>query len=331
MVDINEVAENIFMIDDQLYSIPKWGSVYLINEEKKALVESGPATSARIVIDGIRSIGVLPEDIAYIIVTHIHLDHAGGAGVLLKDMPQAQVVVHHRGARHLVNPGKLVSSVVEAQGKEAMARCGEVVPIKQGRVQPVSDGDTIRLGDKQVLMFFDAPGHAPHELCIYESRNQGLFTGDAVAVSLSEGEVFLPFQPPPDFDLEQNDNTIRKLMEVQAKAIYYSHFGVSNKVEEDLQLAIDKLQVWHSIVVQSINEGTFDRVAEKLIAQARAELEPLKKIEPLYDYVANIHLPLVVAGHIKYYQEKEGASVISWRKGESNQRKRRKLPGVSQN
>ena len=324
MVDINEVAENIYMIDDQLYSIPKWGSVYLINEEKKALVESGPATSAKVVIDGIRGIGVKPENIDYIIVTHIHLDHAGGAGVLLKDMPQAQVVVHHRGARHLVNPGKLVSSVVEAQGKEAMARCGEVVPIKQERVQPVSDGDIIRLSDKQGLRFIDAPGHAPHELCIYESRNQGLFTGDAVAVSLAEGEVFLPFQPPPDCDLEQNNNTIEKLMEVKAKVIYYSHFGVSNEVEEDLQLALDKLQVWHDIVVEAINEGTFDSVAEKLLAQARAELEPIREIEPLYDYVANIHLPLVAAGHIKYYREKAGASVISWRKGESNQRENRK-------
>lgn len=304
MVDINEVAENIFMIDDQLYSIPKWGSVYLINEEKKALVESGPATSAEVVIDGIRSIGVIAEDIAYIIVTHIHLDHAGGAGVLLRDMPQAQVVVHHKGARHLVYPEKLVNSVVEAQGKEALVRCGEVMPIEQERVQSVSDGDTIRLSDKQVLRFIDAPGHAPHELCIYESRNQGLFTGDAVAVSLSEGEVFLPFQPPPDFDLEQNNNTIKKLMEVKAKAIYYSHFGVSNKVEEDLQLALDKLQVWHNIVVEAVKEGSFAGLAEKLIAQARAELEPLRKIEPLYDYVANIHLPLVAAGHIKYYQEK---------------------------
>jgi len=323
MVDINEVAENIYMIDDQLYSIPKLGSVYLISEEKKALVESGPATSAKVVIDGIRGIGVKPENIDYMIVTHIHLDHAGGVGVLIRGMPQAQVVVHHRGARHLVNPEKLVNSVVEAQGREAMARCGEVIPIEQERVQPVSDGDTIRLSDKQVLRFIDAPGHAPHELCIYESRNQGLFTGDAVAVSLAEGEVFLPFQPPPDFDLEQNNNTIEKLMEVKAKVIYYSHFGVSNKVEEDLQLALDKLQVWHDIVVEAINEGTFDSVAEKLLAQARAELEPIREIEPLYDYVANIHLPLVAAGHIKYYREKEGASGISWRKGESNQRENR--------
>jgi len=122
-----------------------------------------------------------------LIVTHIHPDHAGGAGVLLRDMPQAKVVVHPRGARHMVNPAKLINSVIEAQGKEGMERCGEILPIEQERVQPVNDGDTIRLSDRQLLRFIDAPGHAPHELCIYESRNQGLFTGDAVAVFLAEG------------------------------------------------------------------------------------------------------------------------------------------------
>jgi len=203
----------------------------------------------------------------------------------------------------MVNPAKLIKSVIEAQGKEGMERCGEILPIEQERVQPVNDGDTIRLSDRQLLRFIDAPGHAPHELCIYESRNQGLFTGDAVAVFLAEGEVFLPFQPPPNFDLEQNNNTIKKLMEVKAKAIYYSHFGTSNKVEENLQLALDKLQVWHNIVVEAINEGTFDDVTERLLAQARAELEPIRETAPLYDYIANVHLPLVAAGHIGYYQQ----------------------------
>ena len=93
MVGINEVAENIYLIDNHLFSLPKWGSVYLLNEENKALIETGPATSVSAVLDGIKKIGVIPEDIAYIIVTHIHLDHAGGAGVILNDMTNAQVVV----------------------------------------------------------------------------------------------------------------------------------------------------------------------------------------------------------------------------------------------
>ncbi|MFP4642105.1 MAG: MBL fold metallo-hydrolase [Dehalococcoidia bacterium] len=121
MVDVSEVAQNIYMIDDQLFSIPEWGSVYLINEEKKALIECGPTTSANTVLDGIREVGVRPEHISYLIVTHIHLDHAGGAGVLARHMPQAQVVVHHKGAQHLINPERLVESAREARESEVMA------------------------------------------------------------------------------------------------------------------------------------------------------------------------------------------------------------------
>ena len=94
MADIDEVAENIYLIDAQLHSIPKWGGVYLVNEERKALIDTGPTASVRFVLDGIRKVGVRPEDIDYLVVTHIHLDHAGGAGVLLNEMPQAQNLSH---------------------------------------------------------------------------------------------------------------------------------------------------------------------------------------------------------------------------------------------
>jgi len=301
MVDINEVAENIYLIDNQLLSIPKMGCVYLLDEEKKALIESGPATSASAVLDGIRRIGVRPEDIAYVIVTHIHLDHAGGAGVLLKNMPQAQVVVHHKGAGHLVNPAKLVNSTVESQGQEAVARCGEVVPIEEHRVQAIHDGDTIKLSEKQVLSFIDAPGHAPHELCIAESRNGGLFTGDAVGMFISENEILMPV---PNVNPELCIDTLKRLMDLNATTIYFSHFGVSNKVQQNLQLAVDNLQVWDDIVIKAFTQNMFDSAAEKLIAQACARLEPIRGMESLYEYLTTVHIPLCAAGHVKYYQQK---------------------------
>jgi len=306
VVDINEIAENIYMIDNQLYSIPKWGSVYLINEERKALVDPGPTTSVDKVLDGIKRIGVSPGDINYIIVTHIHLDHAGGTGVLIRDMPQAEVVVHHKGARHLVNPAKLISSVMEVQGGEAMVRDGEVVPINVDRVKPVFDGNEIRLSEKQILKFIDAPGHAPHELCIYESRNNGLFTGDAVGVHIAESEVLLPATQPPSFDLELCIDTLRRLMKLKATVIYFPHFGVSNGVQEILQLAIDNLQVWDDIVTEAVKGNGFDSAAERVAAQACAKLEPIRKMESLYEHLTNLYIPTCVNGYIKYYQEKHG-------------------------
>ena len=308
MVDINEVAENIYLIDNQLYSIPKFGSTYFLNEEKKTLVDRGPTTSANVVLEGIRKVGFRPEDIAYIIVTHIHLDHAGGAGVLLKDMPQARVVVHYKGAQHLVNPVRLVNSAIEAQGKEVTAKYGEVLPIEGHRVQAVHEGETIRLGGKQVLKFMDTPGHASHELCIYETRNGGLFVGDAVGIYMVENGILLSIHPPPHFNLELCLNTLERLAKLAPTRLYYAHFGVSNEAQENLQLAREKLQVWDDIISEAIRENAFDDASRRLVAQAGAELEPIKGVEslkPLYEYLTKIHIPLCAAGHIKYYQEKK--------------------------
>ena len=306
MVDIKEVAENIFMIDDQLYSIPSWGSVYLINEERKALIDTGPTTSVGVVLDGVKRVGVKPRDIDYIIVTHIHLDHAGGAGVLIKEMPRAQVLVHHKGARHLVNPTKLISSVIEVQGEGAMVKHGEVVPIEADRIKPVYDGDGLKLDERQVLRFIDAPGHAPHQLCIYESRNNGLFAGDAVGMSVVENEFLLPDTPPPNFDAELCISTLERLMKLKATVIYFAHFGVSDKVQENLRLAMERLQVWDDIVTEAVREDGLKAAVERMMAQVCAELEPIMEMESLYKYITEVTIPLSIAGYLKYYQKKHG-------------------------
>ena len=307
MVDIKEVAENIYLIDNQLYSIPEWGSVYLVNEAKKALIDTGPTTSSNAVLEGIKRVGVSPEDIDYLIVTHIHLDHAGGVGTLLKDMPQARVVVHHKGAKHLVNPVRLVDSVRETQGEKVMRLLGEVVPVEAERVMPVSGDDMIKLGEQQVLQFIDAPGHASHELCIYESRHHGLFSGDAVAISVAENKILLPVTPPPSFDLEAYLDTLARLMTLKATKLYFAHFGVVDKVQENLQLAMDKLQFWDKIVSKAIKEDGFDRAAEKFRTQLYLELEPVRKTASLYKYLTEGLVPLNIAGYIKYYQDKHKA------------------------
>ncbi|MFC1930829.1 MBL fold metallo-hydrolase [Chloroflexota bacterium] len=308
MVDIKEVAKSIYMIDDQLYSIPKWGSVYLINETKKALIDTGPTTSANAVLDGIKKIGVDPEEIDYLVVTHIHLDHAGGAGVLLKDMPKVQVVVHEKGAKHLVAPEKLVSSFAMAMGEEMMAKVGEVVPIDVERINPVNDNDVLELGKGQTLKFIHAPGHAPHELCILESRHNGLFGGDGIGISVADNEVLLPVTPPPSFDLEIYLDTLKRLMTLPVQMIYFAHFGASDKVKENLQIARDKLRLWNDIIANAVNENGFDGAAAKLQAQICTELEPVKKMDALYKYLTGGLALLNVAGYLKYYREKHGAN-----------------------
>ena len=308
MVDVVEVAENVYLIDDQVCSIPKLGSVYLLNEEKKALVDSGPPSSANIVLDGIRKVGVRPEDINYIIVTHVHVDHAGGAGVLLKDMPQAQVVVHHKGARHLLKLAELMESTIKTVGTEIIAQWGEVVPVEPERVQVVHDNDVIQLSEEQVLNFIDAPGHAPHELCIYERRNGGIFTGEALGLYFAD-EVLLPCHPPPSFDLEVCINTIQRLMTLNASRLYFAHFGVTDRVEEILQLAIDKLQIYGNIVAEAIKENALDDITERVLAQVVPELELMRRTPSVYKLIVGDLIPWGIAGFIHYYQQRYKAEL----------------------
>ncbi len=308
MPDIKEVAENIYLIDNQLYSTPGGGSVYLINEEKKALVDTGPTTSANAVLNGIRQLGLRPENIDYIIATHIHLDHIGGAGYLLKNMPCAQVFVHHRGAKHLVNPARLVSSMIAVEGDEALVRSGEVVPIQEGRLKPVYDGDTLEFGEKQLLTFIDAPGHATHHVCIHESRNNGVFTGDAAGIYIAEGEIVLPVTPPP-FDLDVSIDTINRLIKLKANRLYFAHFGATTGVEETLWSVIDRLRLWGTIINEAMRDDKLDNLAKRIVNQSCSKMEPGKVTAPLYEkLLGNVNLS--IPGYVRYFQKQRESELV---------------------
>jgi len=305
MVDIKEVAENIILIDDALYSIPEWGSVYLINEEKKALVDTGPTTSVNAVLDGIARAGVDPEEIDYVIATHIHLDHAGGAGELLKYLPQAQVIVHHKGARHLINPEKLMKSFASTMGERMVQKTGPVTPIDEERIIPVSGDEVFKLGERQSLRVLHTPGHAPHQICILESRNNGVFSGDAIGISVAGGKILMPATPPPAFDLELSLTSLEKLMELNADLIYFAHFGATDRVRESIDIATNKLKTWNTIISRTFNEEGFEAAFKKIRAQLYSELEPARESESLYQYLASGIVAMNVTGFLKYFQEKK--------------------------
>ncbi len=309
MVDVKAVAKGIYLIDINLDSIPKWGSVYLINEEKKALIDTGPTSSTSFVLDGIKQTGVKPEDIDYLILTHIHLDHAGSAGVLIRKMPKAQVLVHHRGARHLIDPARLVSSVIDAQGEAALASYGEVVPVEAARIKSIYESDQLKLSTEQLLQFMETPGHAPHELCIYEKRNNGLFVGDTVGIYLEENGLLLPETPPPNFDPEFFIRTLERLAKLKVTKLYFAHFGVSTNVQQNLQVAIEKLQTWDKIASKTIKGSRPGDLVQVMTTQGLTEIESVKKMKSLYNYMVKVTIPTSVSGLSKYYEEKYQANL----------------------
>jgi len=297
MVDIPEVAENIYLIDDLVYSMPRSGAVYLIDEEKKALIETGPPTSVGAVLEGIRAVGVNPADIEYIIVTHVHLDHAGGAGTLLEHMPQARVVAHYKGVKHLANPQKLIDGMRQAQGEESLAKTGEVIAVPSERIQAAHDGDTVKLSSGQELKILDTPGHAPHHICISESRNGGVFSGEAAASLMADQKILLPINSPPAFNFKDFVNTIKRLMKLKPSLLYYSHFGATDKVQENLGLAMERTLTWDRIVTEAIEEGRLDGVAERMADEFRDEIELARDFSGLYEFITD-SIPACAAAHI---------------------------------
>jgi glyoxylase-like metal-dependent hydrolase (beta-lactamase superfamily II) len=307
MSDIKEAAEKVYAIDDRLYSIPGAGTVYFLAEDKKALIDSGPATSAATVLKGIKQLGFKSEEVDYVIITHIHLDHSGGVGTILKNMPKAMVVAHHRAIKHLIDPAKLIVSAGEAQGKETIRRNGEILALDPGRVIPAREGDIIRLSNEQVVTLLETPGHAPHELCIRESRNNGVFVGDAVGHFIEGMNMMVPVTPPPSFDLEQYLQTLGRLAQLKLSRIYFAHSGTSEKVQELLQEARVKLLDREQIIAAAAAENKLDTAAELLVSHICSELGLLKqRMRAVYDDWAGNDIPMSAAEHVRYYRRKHG-------------------------
>ena len=303
MTSAYEVAKDIFLIDTEMYSIPGFTASYVLGEKKLALIESGPATSATTVVEGMRQLGFNPKDVDYIIVTHIHLDHAGGAGTLLSDMPNAQVLVHEVGARHLIDPSRMMASVRQVQGEKGIERDGAMVPIPAEQVRAVKDGEIIELSEEQHLQIIYTPGHAKHHICILDSKNKGLFTGD-ITTFVPEEELILPTTPPPDFDLDMLVDTIEKLMAMDIEMLLFSHFGVTRNVERVLGGAIQKLKSWGDIVREAAEIGNLDEAAAQLRADASQVLAPMKHRKDMYDYQVVDFMPVCAAGYLNYYRKK---------------------------
>ncbi len=305
MNNIREVSQNVYSIDDELYNIPRSGSVYFLLEDKKTLIDSGPSTSVQVVLEGIRNIGFEPEEIDYLIITHIHLDHAGGAGTLLQQMPRASVVVHPRAVKHLFSPDRLINSVREVQGEEALVRNGEVMPVDGNRLIPAFDGDTLDLGGGQILTILDAPGHAPHEICILESRNNGIFVGDAVGHHLDGTDIMVPVTPPPGFDLEMYFSTLERLNNLEASRIYFAHTDTSEQVPVMLELAARELKERDQIIAEAAEEKKLETAEKRVIAHACKGLEWLKReMRQVYDYWTGVDIPMSAAEHVRHYRKK---------------------------
>jgi glyoxylase-like metal-dependent hydrolase (beta-lactamase superfamily II) len=252
--DTFAVAEGLFAIDTVMTGRYLVTSAYLLEAVEPALVETGPTTSAEHVERGLARLGMGPADLAHVIVTHIHLDHAGGAGTIARRYPNAKLWVHERGAPHLADPTKLVASTARTYGEDRMRRFfGAVEPVPAQRLTAISDGDRISLGDREILVFW-TPGHASHHVCLEDSRTGAIFVGDALGVHLPDVGVLRPATPPPEFDIDLAVDSIERIRGRARSMLLLSHFGPVEEVDALCDLAIRRIRGWGDEVRRALND-----------------------------------------------------------------------------
>jgi len=207
-------------------------SAYLVDAAEPALVETGPGTSIDAVAAGLEGLGIAPGDLAHVIVTHIHLDHAGGVGALSRRFPRATIWVHDRGAPHLAEPDRLVASVARIFGRDRMLELfGPVVPTERERIQAIGEGDVIDLGGRRIDVLY-TPGHASHHVALADRESGAVFTGDALGIHLPDVRVLRPATPPPDVDVDASIASIDRIRALAPSVLLFSHYGPVEEVEE---------------------------------------------------------------------------------------------------
>ncbi|MDP2719261.1 MAG: MBL fold metallo-hydrolase [Dehalococcoidia bacterium] len=298
MSDIQKIDEGLFSIDAHMWH-PGLASAYVVAGKQVALVETGLSTSAPYILKGLKDLGFASEDISYIILTHIHLDHAGSAGILMKEMPRAKVITHKRGVPHLVDPTRLLNGARQALGEKVagMYNLDKFLPVEAERIDTVEDGDSIDLGGRQ-MKAISTPGHAPHHFCFFESQSRALFTGDLLGTHHSESNVLHPTTPAPDFNLDVTIDNINKLKQMDIKTLLFSHFGASLEVGRLLDLSIKKHTEWGNIVRGAIADK------KDLGYMARSLLEHIRGGIPSRSNAVELEEAVIYAqGYLSYFQK----------------------------
>lgn len=229
-MDVGEVqpvtagqCRDVYVLETGMFDVTGYGGVYLLDAERPAIVETGTGRSDASILDALGTLDIHPDDVEVIAVTHVHLDHAGGAGALVDACENATVVVHERGAPHLIDPARLVEGTKRAVGDQ-WRYYDDPLPIPDDRVRAVRDGDVIDLGDHE-LSVIEAPGHAHHQVVYHDPTIAAVFTGDAAGIWVPGREVVTASSPPPNFDLEQAVDDLDRIEQCDPETLLFTHFG----------------------------------------------------------------------------------------------------------
>ena len=298
-----KINDFTYLIDLKTAGYENFIAAYVLREDKVAVVETGPTSSIPNLLAGLHEIGIQTEAVNYVMVSHIHIDHAGGAGALLQGLPNAKLLVHRRGAPHMVNPEKLWVHSREAL-REIVDLYGPIQPVPENRVIVSEAGTVIDLGEHVKLQVIETLGHASHHQSFYEKESRTLFLGDAGGIYLKELDTVIPTAPPP-LRLEMKMDSLEKLIQLEPKLLCYTHFGHADNAVSRLQAYVEQLKLWAKIVSESTER---DDDLEAVYAKIMAQDPSMKKAEEFIKRHIMLRQSVVlqsVRGFIQYFKKNQ--------------------------
>ena len=301
-MSVTRLQEHTFLVDVSPGKLQNFIASYVLKAKQAAIVETGPTSSVPNLLSGLEKLNIKPEDVAYVAVTHIHLDHGGGAGTLLKNLTNAKVIVHPSAVPHLVNPEKLWKQSTEVLGKEITELYGAPEPILAERIIAAADGMTVDIGNNVKLRVVETLGHASHHQSYYDTLSGGIFPGDAAGIYLKDIDVVVPTIPPP-FRLDASLASLEKLIGLNPKALYYTHFGMSVNAVEKLRAYANQLKLWVSIAEQGLrNKQGFEVIRNEILNSDESVRKAVKYVRA-HPVLGGVVFDHSVQGALKYAEK----------------------------
>jgi len=299
-----EIGKNLFMVELETGGFKNLICSYVIKGRKPFLVESGPTNSIQNLLTALEQLDVKVDDVEFVAITHVHLDHGGGAGTLLKSLPNAKVIVHPRGMPHLIDPERLWTSSRKVLGFVSDI-FGKPEPVPKDRVIPVTEG-SFDLGCGAKLTVLETVGHASHNLSFQESFNGGVFPGDAAGTYLPEFDVVVPTTPPP-FYLDAALVSLDKLISLKPTALYFSHFGKALNAKQRLEDYKIQLQLWAKIAEEGMKKNwSLEQIHDRIIMEDNV-MGLTKDFVMSHRIYSKTVLENCVRGFIEYAKQKQSS------------------------
>ncbi len=308
---IERLDDHVVAVDTLTGGMDRVTAGYFLPAPRPALVECGPSLSIEHVIAGLQELGLGPADLAFLIVSHIHLDHAGGAGSVARAFPSATIVVSEVGAPHLHDPEKLNASARRVYGELMERVYGECDAVDQERLRAVGDGEVVDLGGGRRLELLYTPGHAKHHLAVWDEQSGALFVGDSVGVKLPGMRHLRPATPPPDFHREAMEASIRRYQERQPARVYLAHYGPVDPADAALEEGLEVLRVWTETAEAAYRQhDELDHVVETLAARCAQEVDDVPDDPHTEERVRLMSgLESNAAGMLRYFRRRDEGSL----------------------